>query len=77
VSSLQASSWIDALSVADKRAALLALHELVHGGEFAAWMRAGGQKMPIGAAREYDEVVEIMERIVTRSVSSMKRQEGS
>lgn len=51
VSSPQASSWIDAVSDIDKGAALGALHELVHGGDFAAWMRAGGQEMPIAAAR--------------------------
>lgn len=57
-------SWVDSLSDDDRRAALLALHALVCGGEFAAWMRAGGQEMSFAAAREYDEAVSIMGRIV-------------
>jgi hypothetical protein len=62
------SSWVDSLSDDDKQAVLLALHALVYGGEFAAWMRAGGQEMSFAAAREYDEAVSIMERIVGRKV---------
>jgi hypothetical protein len=61
---LPTPSWVDSLSDDDTRAVLLALHALVYGGEFAVWMRVGGQEMPFAAAREYDEAVTIMERIV-------------
>jgi hypothetical protein len=47
-----------------RRRATLALVELCHGGEFAAWMSSSSVELPFAALREYEEAVRIVREIL-------------
>lgn len=52
------------MTAVDRDAVWDALHALVYGGEFAAWMRHDNPALPFAAAREYDAAVALMTRLV-------------
>jgi hypothetical protein len=53
-----------------ERRAFYALHDLVYGGEFAAWLK--GKEMPFAAARELDEATAVLAELCAKVAEERK-----